>query len=122
MIAAINEIKSGTSCAIMPEGVIATMEPGRILGPLRPGVSEIWTQTGCAFVAVGISGAGLVWPEGRNIPRRPHFRKSKRPVVHVRITAPILPGDEGTSLERVAEIMEANCLASESDRLSALQA
>ena len=120
-VVAIEAIRSGTSCAIMPEGAIRTMEPGRILGPLLPGVAEIWEQTRCPFVAVGISGAGAVWPEGHNLPRRPHLRKSKRPVVRVRITELIRPGGEPCDLERVAQIMEDNCEASEADRVAALR-
>jgi 1-acyl-sn-glycerol-3-phosphate acyltransferase len=117
-VVAIEAIRSGTSCAIMPEGLIATMEPGHIMGPLLPGVAEIWSQTACPFVAVGIAGAGAVWPEGRNVPRRPHLRKAHRPVVRVRVTGMIEPGDEPCSLERIASIMEDNCVVAEADRLS----
>lgn len=113
-------ILGGSSCAIMPEGAIQNTDSQRILGPLLPGVSEIWTQTRCPFVAVGIAGAGLVWPEGRNIPRRPHLRKTRRPVVRVRLTELIQPGDEPCSLERVANIMEDNCEVAEADRVAAL--
>jgi 1-acyl-sn-glycerol-3-phosphate acyltransferase len=116
-IVAIEAIQGGTSCAIMPEGAIKSMEPGRILGPLLPGVAEIWAKTQCPFVAVGISGAQQVWADGHNLPRRPHLRRDRRPVVHVRITE-LIPGDGDCSLDRVAQIMEDNCEASEADRIA----
>jgi 1-acyl-sn-glycerol-3-phosphate acyltransferase len=118
-VIAIDEIAKGTSCAIMPEGAIKTMEPGRILGPLLPGVAEIWSKSGCSFVGVGISGAGEVWADGRRLPHRPRSR-SHRPVVRVRVTEPIPPGSEACSLDRVATIMEANCEMSEADRVAKL--
>ena len=114
-VIAIEAIRQGTTCAIMPEGAIKTMEPGRILGPLLPGVAEIWAQTGCAFHAVGISGAGLVWPEGKRLPHWPRLFRN-RPLVHVRLTEAIFPAGEPCSLERVARIMEHNCVVSEADR------
>lgn len=113
-------IQSGTTCAIMPEGKIADMEPGRILGPLMPGVSEIWAQTGCPFHAVGISGAQQIWKAGKNLPHRPHLRVANRPVVHVRVTDGIREPKERATLERVAQIMEDNCVASEADRVAKL--
>ncbi len=116
---AIEAIGAGTTCAIMPEGAIKTMEPGRILGPLLPGVAEIWNRTRCPFHAVGISGAGLLWPDKQKLPPLPR-RKSKRPVIHVRLTEAVLPGDEACDLDRVARIMEANCERSEQDRVTAL--
>ena len=118
-VAAIDAIQSGVSCAIMPEGAIKSMEPGRILAPLLPGVAVIWAKTQCPFVAVGISGAQHVWADGHNLPRRPHLRRANRPIVHIRLTEPI-PGDADCSLDRVAEIMEDNCEASEADRLALL--
>jgi 1-acyl-sn-glycerol-3-phosphate acyltransferase len=105
---AIESIDEGTTCAIMPEGAIMTMEPGRILAPLLPGVATIWDKTRCPFVAVAITGAGDVWPSGRKLPHIA-LRKSRRPTVHVRVAAPVLPGYETVSLDRVAEIMETNC-------------
>jgi 1-acyl-sn-glycerol-3-phosphate acyltransferase len=117
---AIAAIQSGTTCAIMPEGKIANMEPGKILGPLMPGVSEIWAQTGCAFHAVGISGAQQIWKAGKNLPHRPHLRLANRPVVHVRVTEAIREPKEQSTLDRVAQIMEDNCVASEADRVAKL--
>jgi 1-acyl-sn-glycerol-3-phosphate acyltransferase len=108
-VKAIEAIRNGTTCAIMPEGAIKTMQPGKILAPLLPGVSDIWEQTGCPFHAVGISGAGDVWPHGKLVPRP--RRQANRPLVHVRFDAAVLPGEQPCSLERVAEIMEANCAA-----------
>jgi 1-acyl-sn-glycerol-3-phosphate acyltransferase len=108
-VVAIEAIKSGVSCAIMPEGAIKTMEHGRILAPLLPGVAEIWAKTGCAFHAVGIIGAGDVWPHGKHVPRPRRF--ANRPLVHVRFDAKVVPGDEPCTLERVSDIMEANCKA-----------
>ena len=108
-VVAIEAINRGVSCAIMPEGAIRTMEPGRILAPLLPGVAEIWSKTGCGFHAVGISGAGDVWPHGKLIPRP--RRLANRPLVHVRFDAKVMPGDQPCSLARVADIMEANCEA-----------
>ncbi len=118
-VIAIEEIENGTSCAIMPEGAIKTMEPGRILGPLLPGVAEIWSKSGCSFVGVGISGASEVWADGHRLPHRPR-RRTHRPVVRVRITEPIAPGNEPCSLDRVAAIMEDNCEISEADRVAKL--
>lgn len=120
-VVAIDEIRKGITCAIMPEGAITTMEPGHILAPLLPGVSQIWTQTGCGFVAVGIAGAGEVWPNGSRLPVGPR-RRSRRPVINVRITECIDPGDEPTDLDRVTRIMEDNCVAAEADRQALLQA
>lgn len=108
-VVAIEAIKNGATCAIMPEGAIKTMEPGRILAPLLPGVAEIWAKTQCRFHAVGIIGAGEVWPHGRHIPLPRRF--ANRPVVHVRFDAAVLPGTEPVTLDRVADIMEANCVA-----------
>lgn len=112
---AIAEIERGVSCAIMPEGAVRTMEPGHILAPLLPGVADIWCGTGCALVAVGIAGAGDVWPDGHRFPRRPRRRRD-RPVVHVRVAAPVHPGEEPCTLERVARLMEENCALSEAER------
>jgi 1-acyl-sn-glycerol-3-phosphate acyltransferase len=120
-VIAIEEIAKGVTCAIMPEGAIKTMEPGRVLAPLLPGVSTIWEKAQCPFHAVGIAGAGAVWPDGRNFPPLPK-RKSQRPVVRVRLTAAVLPGLDPCSIERVTTIMEDNCLAAESDRVAALHA
>ena len=117
---AIEAIGSGFTCAIMPEGAISTMEPGHVLAPLLPGVSTIWSTTGCPFVAVAITGAGEVWKDGHNLPQRPHLRRARRPVVHVRVTPANRPGDQPCSLDRVFEIMEDNCRRSETDRLAAL--
>ena len=117
---AIAAIQSGTTCAIMPEGKIANMEPGKFMGPLMPGVSEIWAQTGCPFHAVGISGAEQIWKADKNLPHRPHLRRANRPVVHVRVTQGIREPKELATLERVAQIMEDNCAKSEADRLAKL--
>lgn len=119
-VVAIDQIREGVSCAIMPEGAIKTMEPGHILAPLLPGVATIWEKAACPFVAVGISGAHQVWPDGRLVPKRPHVRRSRRPVVHVRLTGVIRPNGQPCSLERVTEIMENNCVLSESDRIAKL--
>lgn len=117
---AIAAIQSGTTCAIMPEGKIANMEPGKVLGPLMPGVSEIWAQTGCPFHAVGISGAQEIWKAHKNLPHRPHLRLVNRPVVHVRVTEGIREPKSLATLERVAQIMEENCVISEADRVAKL--
>jgi 1-acyl-sn-glycerol-3-phosphate acyltransferase len=117
---AVAAIQSGVSVAIMPEGKIANMEPGKFLGPLMPGVSEIWAQTGCPFHAVGISGAQQIWKAGKNLPHRPHLRLAKRPVVHVRVTEGFTAPKEEATLERVAQIMEDNCMISEADRVAKL--
>lgn len=119
---AIEQIRSGVNCAIMPEGAIKTMEPGHIMAPLLPGVSNIWEQAACPFVAVGISGAHQVWPDKRFVPKRPHLRRVHRPVVRVRLTAAIRPDGQPCSLDRVAEIMEHNCVVSEADRVAKLNA
>lgn len=111
---AIAAIADGYSCAIMPEGEIKTMQPGHILGPLLPGVAEIWEQSQCPFVAVGISGAGDVWKKDRWLPRFA-LRRRNRPLVHVRVADPVIPGGPPCSLDRVEEIMEANCVQSVHD-------
>jgi 1-acyl-sn-glycerol-3-phosphate acyltransferase len=105
-VVAIEAIRLGSTCAIMPEGAVKTMEPGRILAPLLPGVSEIWEKAQCPFHAVGISGAGDVWPHGQLLPRP--RRRNKRPLVHVRFDTAVLPGGKPCSLDRISEIMEAN--------------
>ena len=106
----------GASVAIMPEGKVTVLESGHVLAPLLPGVATIWSTVACPFVAVGIAGADEVWPKGR-LPRGPR-RRSRRPVVYVRVAPPEIGTDGGRTLERVAEIMEANCVASESSRLA----
>ena len=108
---AIAAIAGGHSCAIMPEGEIKAMEPGHILGPLLPGVAEIWEQSQCPFVAVGVTGAGDVWKKDRWLPRIA-LRRRNRPLVHVRVADPVFPGGQPCSLERVERIMEANCVQS----------
>ncbi len=118
---AIEAMRTGSSTAIMPEGAIKTMEPGHLLAPLLPGVADIWQQSQCPFHAVGITGSGDVWPDGRFFPPLPK-RKSRRPLVTVRVTEPILPGDEECTLDRVTEIMEANCVASEAIHKSHISA
>jgi 1-acyl-sn-glycerol-3-phosphate acyltransferase len=115
-VVAAEAIANGLSCAIMPEGKITLIEPGRVLAPLLPGVASIWSTAKCPFVAVGISGAHQVWPKGR-LPHRPK-RKAKRPIVYVRVAVPEEGVDGGRTLERVAEIMEANCVASEASRVA----
>lgn len=110
---AIEAMRNGHSTAIMPEGAIKTMEPGHLLAPLLPGVSEIWQQSQRPFHAVGITGSGDVWPDGRFFPPLPK-RKSRRPLVTVRVSEAVLPGDDECTLDRVTAIMEANCVASES--------
>ena len=119
-VVAIEAIRTGVTCAIMPEGAIKAMEPGRILAPLLPGVAEIWGKSKCAFHAVGIIGAGEVWPHGKHVPRP--RRLAKRPLVHVRFGAEVLPGDEACTLDRVADIMEANCVAAAKTHQLALAA
>ena len=114
-VVAIEAIRRGDTCAIMPEGAVRTMEPGRILAPLLPGVAAIWWQTGCAFHAVGISGAGDVWPDGRRLPPRPR-RRGHRPQVLVRVTGAHHPGEQPNPLDVVTELMEANCVAADDDR------
>lgn len=121
-LVAIEQIRSGVNCAIMPEGAIKTMQPGHIMAPLLPGVSTIWEQAACPFVAVGISGAQQVWPDKQFVPKRPHFRKAHRPIVHVRLTEAIRPDGQPCTLERIAEIMEHNCVVSEADRVAKLAA
>jgi 1-acyl-sn-glycerol-3-phosphate acyltransferase len=113
-VVAAEAIAEGVSCAIMPEGKITLIEPGRVLAPLLPGVASIWTKAACPFVAVGIAGAHGVWPKGRP-PRLPK-RRSRRPVVMVRVAVPDVGVDGERTLERVAQIMEANCVASEAAR------
>ncbi len=115
-VVAAEAIRGGASVAIMPEGRVTVLESGHVLAPLLPGVAAIWSAAACPFVAVGISGADEVWPKGR-LPRRPR-RRSRRPVVYVRVAAPELGSDGHRTLERVTEIMEANCVASESSRLA----
>ena len=111
---AIAAIADGYSCAIMPEGAIKEMLPGHILAPLLPGVAEIWEQSQCPFVAVGVSGADDVWKKGRWLPRIA-LRARNRPLVHVRVADPVFTGGLPCSLERVEEIMEANCAQSALD-------
>ncbi len=111
---AIAAIRDGSSCAIMPEGAIKEMHPGHILAPLLPGVAEIWEQSQCPFVAVGVSGAGDVWKKGRWLPRIA-LRRRNRPLVHVRIADPVFPRGLPCSLDRVEGIMEANCVQSAQD-------
>ncbi len=108
---AIAALAGGHSCAIMPEGEIKAMEPGHILGPLLPGVAEIWEQSQCPFVAVGVTGAGDVWKKDRWLPRIA-LRRRNRPLVHVRVADPVFPGGQPCSLERVEQMMEANCVQS----------
>lgn len=115
-VVAAEAIRSGASVAIMPEGKVTVLESGHVLAPLLPGVATIWSTVACPFVAVGIAGADEVWPKGR-LPRGPR-RRSRRPVVYVRVAPPEIGTDGGRTLERVAEIMEANCVASESSRLA----
>lgn len=105
---AIEAIEGGMTCAIMPEGAIKTMEPGKILAPLMPGVAEIWRKADCPLVVVGITGAGKVWGDGKYLPRM-SLRPSRRPIVHVRLGDATTIGESGASLERVADLMEANC-------------
>lgn len=111
---AIKAIGDGFTCAIMPEGEIKAMEPGHILAPLLPGVAEIWEQSQCPFVAVGITGAGDVWRKDGWFPRIA-LRRSKRALVHVRVADGVFPDGQPCSLERVEEIMEANCVQSSRD-------
>jgi 1-acyl-sn-glycerol-3-phosphate acyltransferase len=106
-VVAIEAIRSGSTCAIMPEGAVKTMEPGKILAPLLPGVAEIWEKAECPFHAVGISGAGDVWLHGQLLPRP--RRLANRPIVHVRFDTAVLATGGQCTLDRVAEIMEANC-------------
>jgi 1-acyl-sn-glycerol-3-phosphate acyltransferase len=115
-VVASEAITDGVSCAIMPEGKITLIEPGRVLAPLLPGVASIWSTTKCPFVAVGIAGAHQVWPKGRP-PRLPK-RRSRRPIVTVRVAVADSGVDGDRTIERVTEIMEANCVASEASRVS----
>jgi 1-acyl-sn-glycerol-3-phosphate acyltransferase len=119
-LVAIEAIRNGSTCAIMPEGAVKTVTDDRILAPLMPGVAEIWSQTQCPFHAVGIAGAGAVWPEGRNLPPRIR-RRANRPIVRVRFDYAALPGEEPITLDRVAAIMEKNCMIAEQDRQLQLQ-
>jgi 1-acyl-sn-glycerol-3-phosphate acyltransferase len=108
---AIDAIAAGVSCAIMPEGRVATMEPGTILAPLLPGVATIWTEARCPFVAVGLSGAAQVWRDGHRLPRI--TRPSRRPIVVARVAAAIPAVAGATDLEVIRAQMEANCRAAD---------
>ena len=111
---AIAAIGDGYTCAIMPEGAITEMQPGHILGPLLPGVAEIWEQSQCPFVAVGITGAGNVWKKDGWFPRIA-IRRGKRALVHVRVADPAFPDGQPCTLDRVEKIMESNCVQSALD-------
>lgn len=115
-VVAAEAIRGGASVAIMPEGKVTVLEPGHVMAPLLPGVASIWSMAACPFVAVGIAGADEVWPKGR-LPHRPR-RRSRRPVVYVRVAPAELGADGSRTLERVSEIMEANCIASETSRVA----
>lgn len=111
---AVAAIGEGFTCAIMPEGAIKDVHPGHILAPLLPGVAEIWERSQCPFVAVGITGTGEVWEKDRWLPRIA-IRRRNRPLVHVRVADPVVPAGLPCSLDRVEEIMEANCVQSAND-------
>lgn len=111
---AVAAIGDGFTCAITPEGAIKEMEPGHILAPLLPGVAEIWEQSQCPFVAVGITGAGDVWRKDAWLPRIA-VRPRNRTPVHVRVADPVFPDGQPCTLARVEQIMEANCVQSGRD-------
>ena len=90
------------------------MEPGHILAPLLPGVAEIWEQSQCPFVAVGITGAGEVGTKDGWFPRI-GIRRRNRLLVHVRVAEGAFPDGQPCTIDLVEEIMEANCVQSAQD-------
>jgi putative phosphoserine phosphatase/1-acylglycerol-3-phosphate O-acyltransferase len=83
---AVELLRVGHGVAMMPEGRLVPPEdrPSGV-GNGRPGVARIAREAGAVIMPVAVHGTDLVWPRGQPVPRP----RRKRPVVTVRIGAPI---------------------------------
>ena len=92
-------IAEGNCILIYPEGT-------RAVGPFRPGVALLATQTGLPIIPIAVHGGRALWPKGRTLPRRGPLTVSFG--VPLRIAPGTAPLEATRQIERAVRTLAAN--------------
>ena len=103
LAAAVDELRSGTTVLLLPEGRLHWNPDDPIsTGPTSTGVARMAAAAGVPVVAAGMVGTERVWPAGARLPRLVPYR---RPIVTVRIADRPVPIDTDDPREATDAVM-----------------